>query len=189
MSTIKEKQTPQYQRQLMQQTYEDAKIKGTFAQNIDEYGLKQIEVLLQETTEPTIDSLLMKGIDMNVLGIDFSSTQHICGSFTTPFPSLKENIPNYYHIDSKELHSPHERINSFKNDLIWFYMFYCMVGNENQLKAAEQLMSKGWKYSNKYQKWVTFDGNNWSEFDVSKWTVQTALAFNSQQADFMSLKC
>ena len=60
MSNTKEKQTPQYQRQLMQQTYEDAKMKGTFAQNIDEYGLSQVETLLQDSNPQNIDNILMK---------------------------------------------------------------------------------------------------------------------------------
>ena len=123
-----------------------------------------------------------------MLGVDLNSTQHICGSFNSPFPSLKDVIPNYYHIDTKELHSPRERVAQFKNELILFYMFYCMVGTENQYKAAEQLVKKGWKFSNRYNKWLSTDGSVWMEFDVSKWVVQPALSFNPAQADFITWK-
>ncbi|EKE38400.1 hypothetical protein ENUP19_0350G0008 [Entamoeba nuttalli] len=186
-SVQREKQTPQYQRQLMQQTYEDSKMKGTLPQSIEEYGLSGVEILLSDNNEQTLDSLLMKGIDLNSLGIDLSTPKHICGSFNTPFPSLKNSIPNYYHIESKEINDPGERIGVFKNELILFYMFYVMVGEESQLKAAKQLMEKKWRFSNKYSKWVIQTPNGWMEFDSTKWTIVPALSFNPSQADFMTL--
>ena len=67
-------------------------------------------------------------------------------------------------------------------------MFYCMVGNENQMKAAERLNEKKWKFSNKFNKWMYDDGSQWLEFDVNKWAIQPALGFNPSQADFVMVK-
>ncbi|ELP90728.1 hypothetical protein EIN_025470 [Entamoeba invadens IP1] len=187
MMEIDDKQTPQYQRQILQQSVEEAKAKGTLVMDIGEYSLSKVELLLNDTNDDTLESLLMKGIDLSVLGIDLTSPTRICSSFTTPFPTLKNSIPNYYFVDSKELTNPEDRANSFKNELILFYMFYVMVGEEAQFKAAKTLMDKKWRFSNKFGKWVTQAQSGWMEFDVSKWSVQPALSFNPAQADFMSL--
>ncbi|KAL7717897.1 hypothetical protein QTN25_004601 [Entamoeba marina] len=168
-----EKHLSQHQRQIMQQSVDDAKSRGSLSTDVGEFGLSAIESLITDKNDNTM--------------IDLSTPNKICSTFTTPFPSLKGVTPSYYRVDSKELQQSKMETSSFKNLLIFFYMFYVMVGEEAQMKGAEALMQKKWQYSKKYGKWVLQSGDGWVEFDVEKWCIQPAIGFNPTQAEFMTL--
>ena len=149
--------------------------------------VQQLEKIYNSSESDSNKDMLLKGIDLS--GYNLKSESAIYSSFKSPFPVHQNDQPSYYRVDSKELdnHMKSNKTMPFKNDLIYFYMFYVMVGSQAQLEAAKALTERGWCYSNKYNKWLVKKDEIWYEFDAEKWDVQNAVNFNPAQADFKSL--
>jgi len=101
-------------------------------------------------------------------------------------------LSDYVHVPDEYMHGlaarnalPKLELNRLATDLL-FYLFYVAVGDSIQLKAAQELYNRGWRYNTSLQLWVarlpsvnpdmrhkTYEKGLYQYFNPSTWRRET----------------
>jgi len=101
-------------------------------------------------------------------------------------------LSDYVHVPDEYMHGlaarqalPKLELNRLATDLL-FYLFYVAVGDSIQLKAAQELYNRGWRFNTSLQLWVarlpsvnpdvrhkTYEKGLYQYFNPSTWRRET----------------
>ncbi|KAL7419532.1 transcriptional regulator [Cryptotrichosporon argae] len=125
---------------------------------VDKWGLKAL--LHQIKVAEGDRAKLLFGDELNALGMDIASEDPLYPTFVTPWadPAQLHNaqieepfqIPFCYHVNSQPIDT---KVPVVAEDTL-FYMFYSAPQDVLQLKAAEELFRRGWRYHTELQVWM-----------------------------------
>ncbi|TVY90138.1 General negative regulator of transcription subunit, partial [Lachnellula willkommii] len=151
---------------------------------IDKWGLKGFSFMMNNYPDY---AGLVSGVNIGNLGFDLSSSE----PFSTQLYSLWDNEPSRPTIPRFSIPECYRVLNVAKvdtkiqnfNDEALIFMFYSNPGHEDQVRAAQELHNRNWRYHKKLQQWLTKDdmmvpqtlGNGTERgyyifFDIKQWS-------------------
>jgi len=164
----------------------------------DDFGLRSL------VRNITISVSSMKSENSSVLSNDDLGMSKLHRAFfkerNLAYPYLESPLNNnivsplsdYVHVPDEYMHGlaarqalPKLELNRLATDLL-FYLFYVAVGDSIQLKAAQELYNRGWRFNTSLQLWVarlpsvnpdvrhkTYEKGLYQYFNPSTWRRET----------------
>lgn len=124
------------------------------------WGLPGLLAMLPGRGTGAASNLIM-GQDLNSLGLDFDSTEHMTATLSTPFvdPSNRPAIPEYtlpaaYNVNN--VPALHTRIGNFTDETL-FAIFYQYPRDVMQEVAASELYTRDWRWHKELRQWMMKD--------------------------------
>ena len=156
----------------------------------DPYGLLY---LLNVLHNKSIDlNILAGGIDLTTLGLSLNSPQNLHKTFYSPWSDASnplQRLPPMKEIPDCFINHPTpEMILLEKLDTeTLIYTFYDMPRDEMQLRAAQELYKRDWRYHKELQLWFSRDaeGRYWY-FDIASWQRRQHTDASILDSGFMS---
>ncbi|KAL1992126.1 hypothetical protein VTN49DRAFT_4158 [Thermomyces lanuginosus] len=138
---------------------------------LDRFGLAGLLSMIHNES-PDVASLTV-GQDLMTLGLDLNQPEPLHPSFSSPFVSsmaavpLEQDysLPACYKVNNVQ--PLQSRIPSFSDETL-FYIFYTMPRDVMQELAAEELMSRKWRYHKIERCWLTRDETYPGPVDVER---------------------
>ncbi|KAJ1971178.1 transcriptional regulator, partial [Dimargaris verticillata] len=128
----------------------------------DGHGLLGLLNTLKTTNHD--QSALAFGLDVSKFGLNLSSPGLLYATFTTPWIDQSQanlshikpefSLPSCYQVQPRRPAA--ERLDRFTEETL-FYVFYTMPRDELQVKAAQVLFQRGWRYHKELKLWLTKD--------------------------------
>ncbi|XP_065185880.1 CCR4-NOT transcription complex subunit 2-like [Sycon ciliatum] len=157
----------------------------------DQFGLIGLLTFIRVAeNEPNLVSLAL-GSDLTTLGLNLTSPDTLCSSFTSPFsdgPTRPQDIdfgvPEEYNTNNliRDKLAP-IKLHRYGEDLL-FYLYYHSSGDLLQLAAAAELYQRDWRYHKEQKVWLTratgmdtpltvkntlYETGRYYVFDVTTW--------------------
>lgn len=144
--------------------------------------LKIINSNQNNDQELTNQQKLALGFDLTTLGLNLNAPDFLHETFSAPYIDNSPYCvqPNFELPDCyKNFPFTHKRI--YKRVLLetLFYIFYSMPNDANQIRAAKELINRGWSYHKTLQLWMKcmkviekqpeFTKGNYIYFDILTW--------------------
>lgn len=137
---------------------------------IDKYGLKALLPLLRQ--EPSDQTTIAMGIDLNMLGLEVSNTNResadykISKSFASPWLETSRSeveplfiTPESFKLSEADLPNIESKIGTFTDETL-FFIFYSKPRDTLQELAARELNSRNWRYHKELQVWLTKESHS-----------------------------
>ncbi|AFR98047.1 CCR4-NOT transcription complex subunit 2 [Cryptococcus neoformans C23] len=128
---------------------------------VDRWGLKALLFEIQMHMNKTDRGMMVFGEDLEELGVDINSEEALYPTFVTPWaepnslppPQIEESfhIPQCYYVHAPPVES---KLQNFAEDTL-FLAFYMSPQDVLQLRVAEELYARGWRYHTELQTWLT----------------------------------
>ncbi|ODN84463.1 hypothetical protein L202_00410 [Cryptococcus amylolentus CBS 6039] len=128
---------------------------------VDRWGLKALLYEIQIHMNKTDRGMMVFGEDLEELGVDVNTDEALYPSFVTPWadpnslppPQIEEayHIPQCYYVHAPPVES---KLQNFTEDTL-FLAFYMSPQDVLQLRVAEELYARGWRYHTELATWLT----------------------------------
>nr|ODN93077.1 CCR4-NOT transcription complex subunit 2 [Cryptococcus depauperatus CBS 7841] len=128
---------------------------------VDKWGLKALLYEIQVHMNKTDRGMMVFGEDLEELGMDVNSEEPLYPTFVIPWADLNSLLPpqieESFHIPQCYfVHAPpvETKLQNFAEDTL-FFAFYMSAQDVLQLRVAEELYARGWRYHIELQIWLT----------------------------------